>query len=228
MHIPDGLLTNKINLINLAISSGLFYFFNKKALKNYDEFKINIAASLTAFVFAAQMLNFPIGFGASGHFLGTFFLMLMLGLELGFISICLILIVQALFFADGGIIALGSNIFNMAIMGGLIPYTIFKAIHKQFNIFSTKLGFLILTTIVSYISVVLAAFSCGLQIFLSHIASFKVILSTILFVHSFIAVGEAIIVFILLSLIFTFKPELLNPYVNNQKIINETNVLKPI
>lgn len=212
MHIPDGLLSNNINIAAAAVSGGLFYYFNGRLAKTEDDGRLNIAGALTAFVFAAQMINFPIGFGASGHFLGALFLMLALGAPLGFIAMSVILVIQALFFADGGITALGSNIFNMGVMGGLLPYLIFVKLHKTAAFFRTRAGFPALAAACAYISVILASFACGVEIGLSGVAAVNTVLATIVFIHAFIAAGEAALVFMILNFLAAVRPELFAGY----------------
>lgn len=212
MHIPDGLLSNNINIASAAVSGGLFYYFNGRLAKTIDDAGLNIAGALTAFVFAAQMINFPVGFGASGHFLGASLLMIALGAPLGFISMSVILVIQSLFFADGGITALGSNIFNMGVMGGLVPFFIFSGLNGAVGAFKTRAGFSILAAACAWISVFSASLSCGLQLGFSGVAGVKTILSTIVFIHCFIACAEAAIVFVLLNFLTAVRPGLFEKY----------------
>lgn len=212
MHIPDGLLSNHVNIATAAVSGGIFIYFNRSLSKTVDDCRINTAGALTAFVFAAQMLNFPIGFGASGHFLGALFLMIALGAPLGFIAMSVILIIQALFFADGGLTALGSNIFNMGVMGGLIPYFIFLKIHGLSGFFSTRAGFPALAAACAYLSVLLASFVCGLEIGVSGVAGIKTVVSAIVFIHAFIAAGEAAIVFVALNFLTAVRPDIFGEF----------------
>ncbi len=214
MHIPDGLLSNSVNIVCIPVSVGFLYFCNRKISETIDETRASIAGAVTAFVFAAQMINFPIGFGASGHFLGAFLLSLILGPYLGFISMTVILAIQSLFFADGGVIAMGANVFNMAVIGGFLSFNIFNFLNKSFTFFSTRAGFLILSTLTGYFSVAAASFFCGLQIALSGIAPAAKVIPAITFIHLFIALGEAGILFTMLSFLLAVKPELFAGYLN--------------
>lgn len=215
MHIPDGLLANNVNYFCGAVSLSALYCCNRAAIKEADDSKLSIAGAVTAFVFAAQMINFPIAFGASGHFLGAFFLALVLGPHLGFISMAVILLIQAIFFADGGIVAWGSNLFNMGIAGGLLPYAAFKLVHKSSPFFSKKRGFILLSSAAGYASVVAASFCCGLEIGLSKVAGVYEAVCSITFIHLVIALGEAAILSATLGLLSAAMPELFEPYVGS-------------
>jgi len=217
MHIPDGLLSNAVNLFCVPVSAAFLYGCNRSASKNLDETKVSITGAVAAFVFAAQMINFPIGFGASGHFLGAFFISLILGAHLGFISMTVILAIQSLFFADGGVIAIGANVFNMAVIGGFMSYYIFNFFNKKFYFFATRPGFLILSTIVGFFSVVAASFFCGLELAFSGIAPAAKVIPAITFIHLFIAIGEAGIMFTMLSFMLAVKPQLFANYIVNEK-----------
>jgi len=217
MHLPDGLLSNSVNSFCVPASAAFFYFCNRAVSKGLDETRASIAGAVTAFVFAAQMINFPIGFGASGHFLGAFFISLLLGPHLGFISMTVILAIQALFFADGGIIAMGANVFNMALIGGFVSFTIFSFLNKKIPFFSTKAGFLTISTLTGYFSVVAASFFCGLELSFSSIAPIEKVIPAITFIHFVIAVGEAGIMFTMLSFLLAARPELFAGYLTGEK-----------
>lgn len=217
MHLPDGILSNNVNLFCIPVSAAFLYACNRAVSKNFDETRAAIAGAVTAFVFAAQMINFPIGFGASGHFLGAFFLSLILGPYLGFISMSVILAIQSLFFADGGVIALGANVFNMGVVGGFLSYSVFNFLNKNIAFFSTRLGFLIISTLTGYFSVVAASLACGLELAFSGVAPAAGVVPAITFIHLFIAAGEAGILFTMLSFLLAARPELFFEYLNGEK-----------
>jgi len=224
MHLPDGLLSNSVNSACVTVSAAFFYFCNRAVSKELDETRASIAGAVTAFVFAAQMINFPIGFGASGHFLGAFFISLILGPHLGFISMTVILAIQSLFFADGGVIAMGANIFNMAVIGGFLSYSIFNLLNKNIAFFSTRAGFLIASTLTGYFSVVAASFACGLELAFSGIAPIEKVVPAITFIHFVIALGEAGILFTMLSFLLAMRPELFAGYLKGEKEEFKTRV----
>ena len=123
MHISDGLIANPSGItaaIAMWIISILILVWSwRKAKSTYTRGITALLAISSAFVFAAQMINFPILFGTSGHLVGGTFLAVLLGPYAAMLSMSLVLTMQAVFFADGGIISFGMNLFNMAIVGGL-------------------------------------------------------------------------------------------------------------
>jgi cobalt/nickel transport system permease protein len=125
MHIPDGLIvTNEPSSVAIAVvmwvvSIAFLAWSWKKAKTTYSHSITAMLAISSAFVFAAQMINFPIAFGTSGHLVGGTFLAVLLGPYAAMLSMTIVLLMQAFFFADGGILAFGINALNMAVIGGL-------------------------------------------------------------------------------------------------------------
>ncbi|MEM2767053.1 MAG: energy-coupling factor ABC transporter permease, partial [Candidatus Bathyarchaeia archaeon] len=169
-----------------------------------------LLAISSAFVFVAQMLNFPIVYGTSGHLVGGTFLAVILGPYAAMLGMTIVLLMQALFFADGGIIALGANIFNMAVIGGLSFFLV------KFISGNTKDGkkFYLSIFIASWLSVVLGALACGLEIGLSPIFSgvggIAVTIPAMLFWHALIGVGEAAITTTFIIQLYRLNPTVLN------------------
>ena len=122
MHIPDGLVSAPINIATAVVAMGVGAAAVASARRTLGEKKVPILGVSAAFVFAAQMLNFPVAAGTSGHFLGALLVALLLGPLNGFLVMAVVLVIQSLLFADGGLTALGTNIFNMGIVGGLGGY----------------------------------------------------------------------------------------------------------
>jgi len=164
----------------------------------------------SAFVFAAQMINFPIAYGTSGHLVGGTFLSILLGPYAAILSMTIVLLMQARFFADGGIFTLGANVFNMAVIGGLSFFLV-----KLFTKNSKKRSWLFSSVFVaSWLSVVLGALACGLQIGFSPIFSdaggIAVTVPAMLYWHVLIGLGEAAITTTLLSQLHGLQPAVLN------------------
>jgi cobalt/nickel transport system permease protein len=128
MHIPDGFLTTPVWASLAAISLPSAGAFARKAQSGLEDGRVPLMGVMGAFVFAAQMINFPVGIGASGHLIGSALLAATLGPAAAVVVMTAILTIQALIFQDGGLLALGANIFNMAIAGvlaGYWPYRVF-------------------------------------------------------------------------------------------------------
>jgi cobalt/nickel transport system permease protein len=125
VHIPDGFLSTPVWAAMDVAAAPAVGFVVRKAQRGFDEGKVPLLGVMGAFVFAAQMINFPVGVGTSGHLVGGALLACTLGPAAASVVMCAILTIQALVFQDGGILALGANVFNMAIAGvlaGYLPY----------------------------------------------------------------------------------------------------------
>lgn len=220
MHIPDHLLNGNVSGPLLAGAFGAlshaFVKVKKKisrrvAVRGLATFpptdagtvtsselttdskeKIIRMATVTSFIFAAQMFNFPIAHGTSGHFLGGVLAVLVLGPWEGVLLIGIILAIQALMFGDGGIIAFGANVFNMAIIAGLGGWYLFKA-------FSFIKSFLVRAGVVAWLTVVLASVAASVELALSNTISLGEVLRAMVSVHALIGIGEALITIALLA-----------------------------
>jgi cobalt/nickel transport system permease protein len=209
MHIPDGFIDPAIAALMYAVAIAFLAWSWKKAKATYTHSIAALLAISSAFVFAAQMINFPIVYGTSGHLVGGTFLSILLGPYAAMLSMTIVLLMQAVFFADGGIFAFGANIFNMAIIGGLSFFLI-----KLFTKNSKSAGRLASSVfIASWLSVVLGALACALEIgFSSAFANAGGIMVTIpamLFWHVIIGLGEAAITTALFSSLQRLQPEII-------------------
>jgi cobalt/nickel transport system permease protein len=125
VHIPDGFLSTPVWAAMDVAAAPAVGYVARKAQQGFDDAKVPLLGVMGAFVFAAQMINFPVGVGTSGHLVGGALLACTLGPAAASVVMCAILAIQALVFQDGGILALGPNVFNMAIAGvlaGYLPY----------------------------------------------------------------------------------------------------------
>jgi cobalt/nickel transport system permease protein len=209
MHIPDGYL-DPTQIIVFAVISAAFIILGLFQAKKYLTTKtIPLFAVLTAGVFAFQLLNFPIVGGTSGHLVGGVLLGVFLGPFGALISMSIILTIQAFLFADGGVTALGANIFNMGIIGGFLGYYIYLGIRKLVG--RGHWGIRVGAAIASYLSIVLAALACGLQIGWSYTFPYGIQYTVPAMVgwHLIIGLGEAIITVIVIEYIIRVRPDLL-------------------
>jgi cobalt/nickel transport system permease protein len=199
MHISDGLIFNNTSIVLAIImwflSIGILAWSWKKAQQTYTRSITALLAISSAFVFAAQMINFPIAFGSSGHLVGGTFLAVLLGPYAAILSMTLVLGMQALFFADGGIIAFGMNMFNMAIIGGL-SYFLIKAFTRK-N--CSQKWFISSVFIASWISVMLGAVITSFEIAPAFSGGLAVTLPSMLLLHGIIGVGEGAITTVLVT-----------------------------
>jgi cobalt/nickel transport system permease protein len=209
MHIPDGFLDPAIAALMYAVAIAFLVWAWKKAKVTYTHSIAALLAISSAFVFTAQMINFPIVYGTSGHLVGGTFLSVLLGPYAAMLSMTIVLLMQAVFFADGGIFAFGANVFNMAIIGGLSFFLI-----KLFTKNSRSTGrFASSVFVASWLSVVLGALACALEIgFSAAFASAGGIMVTVpamLFWHVIIGLGEAAITTALFSSLQRLQPEII-------------------
>lgn len=210
MHIPDGFLSTGVLVTTGAVAAGAVGYGLYKARDELDEKSVPLLALCAAFVFAAQMLNFPVAGGTSGHFLGGILVAVLLGPWLGELVIALVLLVQCLGFADGGLTALGANVFNMAVIGTIVGYYIFYGIKSLLP--KNRTYFLAATGVAAWISVMLASGACAFQLAISGTTPLSVTLPAMLGVHAIIGVGEAFITVVVVGVVLAVRPDLVRTY----------------
>ena len=212
MHMSDALVSPVVAGVLYACSAVVVGFSIKKVRTDRTERKIPLMGVMGAFVFAAQMINFSIpGTGSSGHLCGGMLLAALLGPYAGFLAMTAILLVQCLLFADGGLLALGCNIWNMGFYGCFIGgYLIWRAITGK----EMTRGRIIAASILgSVVSLLLGAFSVTLETLASGITElpFKVFVSFMLPIHLAIGLVEGLITAAVLIFINEARPGLLSP-----------------
>ncbi len=208
MHIPDGYLDLVIALVMYGIAIIFWAITAYKARDGISEEQVPLLGILTAGVFVAQMLNFPIAAGTSGHLLGATLLAIVLGPWATLICMTVIFVVQALIFGDGGITALGANFFNMGIIGAFVGYYTYKIIKKFIPDIKGKM---IGAFVGGWISVVLGAIACGIEIGVSQIFPYGIELTVPAMVswHILIGIGEGLITAIVIGYIAKVRDDLL-------------------
>src|SRR4030066_2130396 len=165
MHIPDGFLSHGINAATFVIASGACVYGVKRVNRNFGEREVPLMGVTAAFIFAAQMINFPIAGGTSGHFLGAVFSSVLMGPWASLLIMTIVLIVQCLGFADGGLTALGSNIFNMGVIGALGGYRIFFILYRVSG--RSQKGFFIALAVASWFSIVAGGSPAAIEVAVS-------------------------------------------------------------
>jgi len=209
MHISDGLILNDTSIILAIImwvvSVCILAVSWRKANQIYTRSIAALLAITSAFVFAAQMINFPIVFGSSGHLVGGTFLAVLLGPYAAILSMTLVLGMQALFFADGGILAFGMNLFNMAIIGGLSFFLIRILTNKN----KSHKWFLSSVFISSWVSVMLGALLTSFEIAPAFAGGIAVTLPSMMLFYGIIGLGEGAITTVLVTSIQRLNPTIL-------------------
>lgn len=215
MHIPDGLLDLKTWGTAYGLSAGATGYALYKVRDTLDEKKVPLIGITAAFIFAAQMLNFPVAAGVSGHFLGSMLACIMLGPWVGFLVMVVVLVVQCLFFADGGFAALGANILNMALIAGPLCYMMFAVCKMVLaRKLSERTALLASAAFFSWFSVVLAATACALEISISNIIKLPAssLFPPLVGVNCIIGIGEALITTVVLAVVLQTRPDLVAGY----------------
>jgi cobalt/nickel transport system permease protein len=208
LHIPDGFLNLPVTLITWVFAIALVAISLNRVQADYQERAVPLMGVCAAFIFAAQMINFPIPGGTSGHLLGGTLAGVLLGPWAGSLVMTVVFIVQAFLFQDGGVTALGANIFNMGLIGTFGGYYLYRTIRYAIGRDTLK-GILAGAAIAAWISVFVAAIVCAFQLALSGSVPLPVALSAMAFWHVMIGIGEAIITVIAISYIFKTRPDLI-------------------
>jgi len=159
---------------------------------------------MAAFIFAAQMINFPVPGGTSGHLLGGVLAGVVLGPWAGTVVLALVLAVQCLVFQDGGLTALGANIVNMALIGCAFSAFLYSGLRRLIP----RFGPTATAALCAWLSVVLAAAACSAELALSGASPFRIVFPAMVAVHTFIGVGEALITTLILGFIFKVRPDM--------------------
>lgn len=208
LHIPDGFLSPPVSLFTWIIAVVLIGFSLKKVRGHYAERAVPLMGVCAAFIFAAQMINFPIPGGTSGHLLGGTLAGVLLGPWAGSLVMAVVFIVQALFFQDGGLTVLGANIVNMGLIGTFGGYYLYLGIRKALG-FNTWRSTAIAVAVAAWTSVVVAALVCALQLALSGTVPPLVAFFAMLSWHILIGIGEAVITVFAVGYIWRTRPDLL-------------------
>jgi cobalt/nickel transport system permease protein len=208
MHIPDGFINAGLSAAAGAVSAGGVGVSLRKAGRSLEDKQAPLAGLVAAFVFAVQMLNFPVASGTSGHLLGGVLAAVLVGPWAGAICITLVLLVQGLFFADGGLSALGLNVLNMAIVGGIGGYAVFAAGRALLP--KARPMVVASSVVAAFASVVLASIAFFAEYALGGVgdASLGAVFAAMVGVHALIGVGEAVITGLAVSAVLAVRPDL--------------------
>jgi len=208
MHIPDGFINAPVSAAAGAVAIGLTAVAVKRASDELDERRAPLAGLVAAFVFAVQMLNFPVAGGTSGHLLGGVLAAVLVGPWTGAICIALVLLIQGLVFADGGLSALGLNVLNMAFVGGVGGYAVFRAIRGVLP--KTKPMVVAASGVAAGISVVMASIAFFIEYWLGGTTevSLRTVFAAMVGVHTLIGIGEGIITFLTVGAVMAVRPDL--------------------
>ncbi len=210
MHMADALLSPAVGGCMWLVSAGTIVYCSRRVRRELDERRVPLMGVLGAFLFAAQMINFSIpATGSSGHLGGGLLLTILLGADAAFLTMASVLVVQALFFADGGLLALGCNLFNM----GFIPaFIVYPFIYRKLEGDDPNRKRMVAATILSALAgLQLGPFAVVLETWLSGISAlpFSAFLLLMQPIHLAIGVVEGVVTIALLRFVHQARPEIL-------------------
>jgi len=191
MHIPDGFVGIPVAAATYVASGGSLAYAVRRTNKELGEKQVPLMGVMGAFIFAAQMLNFPVAGGTSGHLIGGALATILLGPWAGMLIMTSVLVVQALIFQDGGLVALGANVLNMSVVACLVGHYIFTWLKRLLG--KGMRGAVISGFVAAWTSVVAAAIVCALELAISGTSALAVVLPAMTLVHVLIGVGEGLI-----------------------------------
>jgi cobalt/nickel transport system permease protein len=199
MHIPDGFLSTSVWTSTAVAGAAGFTLSLKQAAAVLKDRAVPRLALVASFIFAAQMMNFPVAGGTSGHLLGGALAVALLGPWAASVAITLVLVIQCLVFQDGGITALGANIINMSFAGVFGAW----AIQKLFPARLKAAGI----AVSAWGSVIAASGLCAVELGLSGMVPMGTALGAMLGVHAVIGIGEAVITVLVYQAVMRISPE---------------------
>ncbi|GAB2452333.1 hypothetical protein GCM10027062_36430 [Nocardioides hungaricus] len=208
MHVPDGFLDAPTSAATGAVAVAAVGVALVRARNELDDKTAPMAGLVAAFVFAAQMLNFPVGAGTSGHLMGGALAAILVGPWTGLLCMSVVLLVQSLLFADGGITALGTNIVLIGLVTGLVGWAVFRLLQavlpRRLSLAPIQAG------IAAFVSVPAAALVFVVLYELGGTADIRLdaLLTAMLGVHTLIGIGEGIITGLAVGAILAVRPDL--------------------
>jgi cobalt/nickel transport system permease protein len=208
LHAPDGFLDISTSIVITLISIVIVGLALRQSKDQLADKTIPLAGITAAFVFAAQMFNFPVAAGTTGHLLGGALAAVLLGPSVGVVVVTIVVIVQSLVFADGGLTALGYNVLNMAIIPAYGGYAVFRMFRRMFP--TNSGGVIGGTGLAAWASVVMAATAFSIEWLFGATAPvpFDTVFASMVGVHALIGIGEGIISAFAVGAVLSSRPDL--------------------
>ena len=204
MHAPDGFLSLPVALFLWLVTVVLLSVAVRKTRLQLGERQIPLMGVMAAFIFAAQMINFPVAGGTSGHMLGGALAAITLGPWAGMLVMASVIGVQGLLFQDGGLLVMGANIFNMGLLTAALGSLYFAVSGNQ-----NRSVRLLVVGLIAWLSVMAGALATSFELWLSGTSPLQVVVPAMLGVHALIGIGEALISVAAVAFITQVRPDLL-------------------
>ena len=208
MHLPDGFLDVKTALLSTSIAAGGVAVALRQVRASVEPRQVPLLGLAAAFVFAAQMLNFPVVGGTSGHLIGGVLAAVLLGPSAAVLVMTCVLVVQCLMFADGGLLALGANVFNMGLVnvcGGYLVCRVMRRLIRMEDRRSTVFA----AAFAAWFGTVLASITCAGQLALSKAAPWPIAFPAMANIHMLIGLGEGLATGLIVLAVLRARPEIL-------------------
>ena len=212
MHVPDGFMNVTMSAATGVISFGTLWAYIRSAKDLIADKFIALTGMMSALIFVLQMINFPVAAGTSGHLLGGALAVIVLGPRLGLICLSVVVIIQSLLFADGGLSALGVNVLNMAIVTSATSWFIVKYWIKFIG--KNKTSIVTVSVLAGILSVVFSSIAFTIQYAIGGTISIPVgtVLIAMVTTHLIIGLGEGIITALIITLLMRVRPDLVYAY----------------
>lgn len=207
MHIPDGFLSTLVAVAFWLISILVIGLAIRRTSRVVGEREVPLMGVLAAAIFAGQMLNFTVAGGTSGHLLGAALATILIGPWPAVLVMTAVVGVQALLFQDGGLLALGANIFNMAVIGVFVSYAVYTLVNRIAK--KQSWGIFVGGFLAAWASIFIASLSAALQLALSGTSPANLAVPAMAAVHALIGIGEGLITTGALSFIYASRRDLL-------------------
>jgi len=207
LHTPDGFLSPGVAAVTGLVAIAVIAIALRASERELTDARVPMLGVLAAFVFAAQMLNFPVAGGTSGHFVGAALAAVLLGPWLACVVLTVVIGVQAFGFADGGIAALGANVLNMGILGALLAG--FALTWGVRLLRPARGAFLVMVAGASWLAVMVGAGATAVELAASGTVALGTVLPAMLGVHVAIGIGEAAITAAAVGAILAGRPDLI-------------------
>ena len=208
MHVPDGFIDAPISAATGVVAAGALAVSLKGARRELDERTAPLAGLVAAFIFAVQMLNFPVAAGTSGHLLGGALAAILVGPYTGVLCVSVVLLMQGILFADGGLTALGVNITDMAIVTTVVAYAVFRGLVKVLP--RTRRSVTVASFLAALLSVPAAAVAFTLIYAVGGTTDVSIgkVATAMIGVHVLIGLGEAAITALTVGAVIAVRPDL--------------------
>jgi cobalt/nickel transport system permease protein len=208
MHIPDGFIDLQTATATAALAGIGIAIALRDVRRHLPPRRVPLIGLAAAFVFAAQMLNFPVAAGTSGHLIGAVLVCVLLGPAAAVIVMTTVLVLQCLMFADGGVTALGANVLNMGVIAPTVGYTVHSVLRRRGP--GGLRSVLLAAGFAAWCSTLAAALACAVQLAASGAAPWNIALPAMGGVHMLIGLGEAVITMLVVAVVARARPELID------------------